>query len=85
MGLGSGGPDARSCLAGSLTEQSVRLGGEFFSPTVMLRSGHCCSTCLVVLALRVMQRTLPVKLSYRGMPATAAEPGTGFARASMTG
>jgi hypothetical protein len=39
----------------------VRLGGKFFGPAVMLRSGHCCSTRLVVLALDVIPRMLPVR------------------------
>ena len=40
MGLGNGGPDARSGLAVSLAEQPVRLSGKFLSPAVMLWSGH---------------------------------------------
>ncbi len=40
MGLGNGGPDARSGLAVSLAGQPVRLSGKFLSPAVMLWSGH---------------------------------------------
>ena len=51
MGLGHGGPGTRDGLAVSLAEQPVRLSGKLLSPAVMLWSGHCCSTRLVVLAL----------------------------------
>jgi len=40
MGLGDGGPYARTGLAVSLTEQPVRLSGKFLSPPVRLWSGH---------------------------------------------
>jgi hypothetical protein len=40
MGLGDGSPNARSGLAVSLVEQSVRLSGKFLSTAVMLWSGH---------------------------------------------
>jgi hypothetical protein len=40
MGLGDGGPGARSGLAVSLTEQPVRLSGKFLSPQVMPWSVH---------------------------------------------
>lgn len=40
MGLGDGGPDARSGLAVSLAEQPVRLSGKFLRPAVMLWSVH---------------------------------------------
>ena len=36
MGLGHGGPDARSGLAVSLAEQPVRLSGKFLGTAVML-------------------------------------------------
>jgi hypothetical protein len=54
MGLGSGGPHARSGLAVSLAEQPVRLSGKFLGTAVMLRSSHCSSTCLIVQALDVI-------------------------------
>ena len=76
MGLGHGGPDARSGLAVSLAEQPVRLSGKFLGAAVMLWSGHRCSTCLVVLALGVIPHA-PGDLPYGGMPATATGPGTG--------
>jgi hypothetical protein len=60
MGLGSGGPGTRRGLAVSLAEQPVCLGGKFFGTAVMLRSRHGCSTRLVVLALDVIPRPLPV-------------------------
>ena len=41
MGLGDGGPGARSGLAVSLTEQPVRLSGKFLGTAVMLWSVHC--------------------------------------------
>ena len=69
MGLGYGGPGARSGLAVSLAEQPVRLSGEFLGAAVMLRSGHCCSTYLVALAQRVIPHT--VLVTFPGMPATA--------------
>jgi hypothetical protein len=40
MGLGNGGPNARSRLAVSLAEQPVRLSGKFLGAAVMLWSGH---------------------------------------------
>ena len=40
IGLGNGGPDARSGLAVTLAEQPVRLSGKFLSAAVMLCSGH---------------------------------------------
>ena len=58
MGLGNGGPHARSGLAVSLAEQPVRLSGEFPGAAVMLRAGHCCSTYLVALAQRVIPHTV---------------------------
>ena len=58
MGLGHGGPGARSGLAISLAEQPVRLSGEFPGAAVMLRSGHGCSTYLVALAQRVIPHTV---------------------------
>jgi hypothetical protein len=54
MGLGSGGPHARGGLAVSLAKQPVRLSGKFLGTAVMLRSSHCCSTCLVLRALDVI-------------------------------
>ena len=36
MGLGNGGPNARSGLAVPLAEQPVRLSGKFLSPALML-------------------------------------------------
>jgi hypothetical protein len=64
MGLGDGGPGARSGLAVSLTEQPVRLSGKFLGTAVMLWSVHSCSTCLVVLALEVITTKLPRDLPY---------------------
>jgi hypothetical protein len=32
----------------------MRLSGKFLGTAVMLRSGHCCSTCLVLQALDVI-------------------------------
>ena len=71
MGLGNGGPDACSGLA----EQAVRLGGKFLGAAVMLWSSHRCSTCLVVLTLRVIPRTLLVT-PLRRLARQCAGPGT---------
>jgi hypothetical protein len=60
VGLGYGGPGARSGLAVSLAEEPVRLSGEFLGAAVVLRSGHGCSTFLVVLAQRVIPRAVLV-------------------------
>ena len=40
MGLGHGGPNARSGLAVFLAEQPVRLSGKFLGAQVMPWSGH---------------------------------------------
>ena len=79
MGLGDGGPCARSGLAVSLAEQPVRLSGKLLSPAVMLWSAPRCSTCLVVLTRGVIPRKPPATSPYSGMPAAATGPGTGAA------
>jgi hypothetical protein len=84
MGLGSGGLGTRGGLAVSVAEQPVRLGGKFLGTAVMLRSRHCCSTRLVVLALDVIPRMLPVRsLPWHARHGDGAS--TGFARASIAG
>ena len=87
MGLGSGGPHARSGLAISLAEQPVRLSGEFFGTAVMLRSGHCCSTYLVALAQRVIPHTF--LMTFPAVPChhcdEARNRAGGYGRSPMTG
>ncbi len=48
MGLGDGGPDARSGLAVSLAEQLVCLRSKFLGAAVMPWSGPLCSAFLIV-------------------------------------
>ena len=83
MGLGNGGPDARSGLAVSLAEQPVRLSGKFPGAAVMLWSSHLGSTRLVVLALAVIPPRFPVT-SPTAHAATATGPGTGAADRSAS-